>query len=399
MSARLAASLPHLLALSLLARPAAAAVLQVGPGRALTTPSAAAAVAASGDTVEIDAGLYAGNAAVWTDSGLLIRSVGGFAHLRADGAYAQGKAIWVIQGDSTTVEGIEFSEASVPDMNGAGIRQEGDGLTVRGCFFHDNEEGILGGGGPASRVLIESSEFATNGFGDGFSHNVYISQHIQSLTVRFSYFHHAVIGHQIKSRANENYILYNRVMDETTGNSSILLDVPNGGTTIVVGNLFQQGPLAQNQVMLGYGLEGLTNPASDLYVVNNTFVNQRVGCTFVKVAAGATPAIVKNNLFVGGGTFLEGPGAVATSVEGPLTDLVDAALFDYRLRAASAAVDSAGDPGFAGVFDLTPAFQYVHDLQGAPRPVLGPLDAGAYEHDPSQAAEPRSWGWLKGRFR
>jgi len=36
--------------------------------------------------------------AVWTKNHLTIRGVGGFAHISADGANAEGKAIWVIKG-------------------------------------------------------------------------------------------------------------------------------------------------------------------------------------------------------------------------------------------------------------------------------------------------------------
>src|SRR4051812_885037 len=53
--------------------------LRVGPGRALTTPSAAAAVARNGDTVLIDAGTYAGDVATWTQDDLTLRAVGGRA--------------------------------------------------------------------------------------------------------------------------------------------------------------------------------------------------------------------------------------------------------------------------------------------------------------------------------
>ena len=71
-----------------------AATLQVGSGRTYPVPSAAAAVAADGDVVEIDAGEYVGDAAFWTADNLTIRGVGGMAHLRADGNHAGGKAIW-----------------------------------------------------------------------------------------------------------------------------------------------------------------------------------------------------------------------------------------------------------------------------------------------------------------
>ena len=120
-----------------------AVTLEVGPGRALTRPSQAAAIAQDGDVVAIDAGTYTGDVATWRANGLTLRGVGGRAHLVANGQSAQGKAIWVIQGNNTTVEAIEFSGAAVRDRNGAGIRQEGAGLTVRDCSFHDNENGIL----------------------------------------------------------------------------------------------------------------------------------------------------------------------------------------------------------------------------------------------------------------
>lgn len=48
--------MPQVLLLLLLRSPALAATLQVRPGRAMTTPCAAAAVGQDADTIEIDAG-------------------------------------------------------------------------------------------------------------------------------------------------------------------------------------------------------------------------------------------------------------------------------------------------------------------------------------------------------
>ena len=182
-------------------------VLRVGPRRDLKQPSAAARLARDGDIVEIDAGVYVGDIAVWRQNYLTLRGVGGRAHLRAGDTLAEDKAIWVIKGANATVEHIEFSDAAVRYRNGAGIRQEGAGLTVRHCYFHDNENGILSGVNPASDIAIEHSEFARNGHGDGYSHNLYIGR-ARSLTVRFSYLHRAVVGHNLKSRArNERHTL------------------------------------------------------------------------------------------------------------------------------------------------------------------------------------------------
>ena len=118
-------------------------VLTVGPARQFATVRAAAAAAQNGDAIQIAAGDYRADVATWYASNLSICGVGGRARLIADGVDDGGKGIWVIRGSDTTVLNVEFPGATVPDENGAGIRQEGRNLTVRNCSFHDNENGIL----------------------------------------------------------------------------------------------------------------------------------------------------------------------------------------------------------------------------------------------------------------
>ena len=79
--------------------------------------------------------------AIWRQNDLTLRGVGERPHLRAGGRAADGKAIWVIKGDRVTVDNLEFSGTRVPSHNGAGIRAEGAGLTIRNCRFHHNEMG------------------------------------------------------------------------------------------------------------------------------------------------------------------------------------------------------------------------------------------------------------------
>ena len=101
-----------------------AEVLAVGPGRPYAQPSVAAEFAQDGDVIEIDAsGRYDGDVAVWRQNRLTIRGVGGRPHIRGTGAHAKGKGLWLIQGNDTVVENIEFSGARVPDKNGAGDRK------------------------------------------------------------------------------------------------------------------------------------------------------------------------------------------------------------------------------------------------------------------------------------
>lgn len=346
---------------------------RVGPDRALATPSAAAAVARDGDTVLIDAGTYAGDVATWTQDDLTLRGVGGRAHLRADGASAQGKAIWVVAGDRTTVDRIEFSGATVPDRNGAGIRQEGAGLTVSRSWFHDNQNGILTGANPTSDIVIRRSRFFRSGAGDGYTHNLYVGA-VRSLTVTGSYLWGADTGHELKSRAARNTIVGNRITDgDATASYSI--DLPNGGRSLVAGNVVVQGPASENPALVSYGAEGFAHPSRTLWVVNNTFVNRRASGTFVALAEGSDATLV-NNLLLGPGdlTNLAGTGArgnrrVAESA------FVDPARDDFRLAADSPAVDR----GVRVPARWRARWEYAHPTRQVRRPVVGGVDLGALE--------------------
>ena len=187
----------------------------MGPERTLTAPSDAAKTAQDGDVIEIEAGVYDSDAVVWIQNNLTIRGIGARAHFHVRGRLAEDKGIWVIKGRNVTIENAEFSGARGPHRNGSGIRGEGVGLTLRDCYFHDNDTGVMAGGGPQSDILVERSEFGANGV-DGHSHNIYIVS-AKSFTFRASYSHHAMIGHGVKSRAATNYILYSRIMDEVIG--------------------------------------------------------------------------------------------------------------------------------------------------------------------------------------
>jgi len=136
-------------------------VLKVGPAQQYRRPSEAARVARDGALVEIHAGEYDGDVAVWRQNDLTLRGVGERPHLRAAGRAAEGKAIWVIKGDRVKVENLELSGATVASHNGAAIRAEGAGLTIRDCHFHHNEMGLLTNPSPDSVVVIEESEITT----------------------------------------------------------------------------------------------------------------------------------------------------------------------------------------------------------------------------------------------
>ena len=376
----ISASLSYLLFTS-----AQAITWTVGPGQTYTAPSQVSELVNDGDTVNILAGTYPSDVARWQADDLVLRGAGGMAHLESNGNAWGGKAIWVIQGDRTTIERIEFSECEVPDENGAGIRQEGSGLTVRHCYFHHNQNGILAGTVNPSTMRIEYSEFGHNGFGDGFTHNLYINN-IDSLIFRFNYSHHAIVGHELKSRARVNVIEYNRFSNEADGNASREIDLPNGGQAYLIGNVILQGPLGENSNLVGFGMEGLTNPGPhELYAVNNTLVNEQTVGSFFQMPE---TAFLKayNNIIAGGGSFMSAwPSNIDTLANLRRTDITacgfnDASNYDYRIDDGSPAHSSGFPAGLANNgYPLVALFEYVHPTNGVERCQHALLDAGAFE--------------------
>ncbi len=358
---------------------AQARTLRVGPGQRYHKPCQAIAAARPGDLIEIDArgNPYRGDVCAWSTNHLTIVGVHGRAHLEAAGQSSEGKAIWVIAGNDTTVDNIEFSGARVPDQNGAGIRQEGANLLLEHCYFHDNQEGILAADNPASSIVIDSSVFTRNGAGDGYSHNIYIN-HVHSFTLRYSYSTDARVGHLVKSRALRNYILYDRLTGEH-GTDSYELDLPNGGLSYVIGTIIEQGSYTQNPNMLAYGEEGNLNPDSRLYAVNDTFVNDlhRGDAIFVGSQA-ADPVFAENDISTGSTAFVSQPGArtphdCITSHPG----FKNARDYDYQLTTSSRCRHVGVRPGSANGFSLTPRFEYVHVASHTKRTDGGTI-AGAF---------------------
>jgi len=76
----------------LLAAPAWARVIQVGPGELVTTVAEAARLARDDDVVEIAPGTYRADVAVWLQKRLTIRGVGQRPVLDAAGRNAEGQA-------------------------------------------------------------------------------------------------------------------------------------------------------------------------------------------------------------------------------------------------------------------------------------------------------------------
>jgi hypothetical protein len=327
----------------------AATTWQVGPERKIKLPSQAARFAQPGDTIEIDAAIYLNDFAEWRQENLTLRGIGGMAHLQSNTLIPNGKAIWIVSGNNTVIENVEFSGARVVDTNGAGIRHEGGDLTLRNTYFHHNEFSVLTGADPDASLDVISSRFYFQRREGTFSHGIYVGE-LGRFTITGSHFKGTDRGHQIKSRALENHILYNRIEDVADGNSSRLVDLSNCGLSFIIGNDMQQARTSQNVNAIGYGPEGCEGRSARqqrLFVVNNTFVNDAMNSTLVRNHANGD-ALVANNLVFGRTDFLQGKGIQQNNVAidlslrtpGSWNPPPDSAAID----AAQAVLDDDGTP-------------------------------------------------------
>ena len=269
-------------------------VLSVGSGQDYSTIAAAVRAARDGDTVAVQAGTYTNDFARVTSQITLI-AVGGPVNLVATEQPPNGKGILDTYA-STVVNGFTFSGAVVQDNNGAGIRSNAGDLTVENCVFTNNQDGILVNADPDATITIKDSEFAFNGAGDGYSHNLYVGA-VKALVIDNSYFHDANVGHEVKSRAFSTTITNSRIIDGS-GSASYSVDLPNGGTVVLTGNVIEKGPGAQNQTMVHFGGESAPYAGSSLVMTGNVIVNDRAGVTGLVNAAGS-PAQVTGNTFYG----------------------------------------------------------------------------------------------------
>jgi len=360
-------------------------VWRVGPQGPLLRIADAARLAKDGDVVEIEAGDYRGDVAVWNQSKLTIRGINGAARLYADGQSAEGKAIWVIRNGQFDIANIDFVGASVSDGNGAGIRFEGGDLRLRHCLFWGNQFGLLtSGAGRAvqATLTIEASEFAYSQVSGRWAHNLYVGT-IDTLTVTASYFHHADTGHLLKSRARINHVLYNRFTDESGGRASYELNFPNGGFVRMVGNVVHQQADTENATMVSYGEEGYRWPDNQLLMGSNTLVNDYPqGGTFVYAAKGARRVVSANNLLIGAGAWRVSDAVVTVNESRARSAVLTRPLRDdYGVAAASAALAFRKPEGMDWAALLEPNAYYVHPL--AVRALnRAPRWAGAHPGEP-----------------
>ncbi|GAA0738132.1 right-handed parallel beta-helix repeat-containing protein [Sphingomonas japonica] len=189
-----------------------------------------------------------------------------------DGGVCEGKAVLVLRGQGSKVDGLIFSNIRVPDGNGAGIRMEQGNLVVSNAMFLDSQSGILAGADPASSIEIDHSSFAGLGkdpTGNG-AHAVYIGRY-GSVRVTASRFERGTGGHYLKSRAARTIVTGSSFDDSKGQDTNYLIDMPNGSTGRIADNTFVQGPNKINySTLITVAPEGVEHSSAGMVIEGNT---------------------------------------------------------------------------------------------------------------------------------
>jgi hypothetical protein len=216
-----------------------ARTLEVGDGKEFNGPSAAAAAAKDGDRVEIQPGAYY-DCAIWRASELVIEGVGDPNTVVITDTTCQGKALFIVAGNDVTIRGLTLARARVPDRNGAGIRLEGQGLTLERVRFSNDEVGLLEGATGTGAVRISGSRFEAGGRGGEYPLFAVSVGEIGLLRIENSTFD-GVRGGQISTAADRTELTGNRI-DTGTGEAPAWAVMATGGDLVMEDNSLAIGP-------------------------------------------------------------------------------------------------------------------------------------------------------------
>jgi len=177
--------------------------------------------------------------AIWTASDLTI--IGAGANVTITDTTCQGKALFVVTGDRMTVRNLTLARARVPDGNGAGIRLEGQSLTLEQVRFVNNQVGLLAGApGPGAEVRVSSCSFEKGGSGGPRPRFAVSVGSSRVLRIEESTFD-GVEGGQIRSGADRTELLGNRIATGT-GEAPAAAVLATGGDVVMEDNLLTIGP-------------------------------------------------------------------------------------------------------------------------------------------------------------
>ena len=266
------------------------------------TPSQAFQNAKDGDRIEVRAGTY-NDVGILKASNVTVVGVGGRPRIDSKGKISDGRGIWIIYGNNTTLDNFEM----VNEDNGkrgeeawdqAAVYLRGNTLTMRNMYVHDNMQGFFNETRAENtcNLTVENSIFERNGDGGGHSHNLYVNHNITKLTMRGVWLRDCKGGHIVKVRAYESDIQGCMFTDINGISLGWFLDFPNGGNHKFVGNIVARRS-TKGAFLLPYGEDKFDNPGPhQMLIAQNTFVNDGDG-RFFNIAH--ITADIRQNILVG----------------------------------------------------------------------------------------------------
>ncbi|WP_158307425.1 right-handed parallel beta-helix repeat-containing protein [Methylomonas methanica] len=215
------------------------------------------------------------------------------------GGVCGGKGALVTAAPNIVIEGLEISDISVGDGNGACVRLSRGtrDLTVRNIYCHDSQDGILGASD--GHLLIEDSVFIGNGFGNGRAHGLYLNGGGDVLIRRCRILSSQNAGHLLKSGARK-LTVEDSVLAALNGRNSRVLDAFAGGEIVLRRNILQQGPQSDNSDLIGLALESRLHPDGHSFRMDDNWViSDRPGRSVLIRGRKLGPVAILNNNFVG----------------------------------------------------------------------------------------------------
>lgn len=443
-----------------------AQTVTVGPTGNYPNMCAAAPNLTDGETVTVDANggvPYSEHDCLITANNLTISGINGRPII--DGAgLVTNKGLWLINGHDIVIDNFEFRNSGGNGNSSDAMRiQSGQGtpdganVTLQHCYIHDDTQGLLIGNAgdnlsgvnqgewysSAPYVKLLYNEFAYDGNYSGQEHNIYDGwdsdySALFTFTAEYNWSHDSLIGDVMRCRSPQCDIYYNMLTD-TLGYTNFVLDLADGGSLYVVGNVIyksqsQQSPngVSISPVMVTYRQATQSDvevaypvPYQDVHFINNTLIDAESGSTnqaFVNVECftkldqtqcpapqnGATlmttPGVYENNIMLG--YPQEVTNDLSALVENNVTlyktqptDANIAALhfanpdvLDFHITSGSSAIGAgiypptdntgAADPNAMPQYEFSFPFS-----QGAawPTPSGNAMDAGAYFYPPPTA--------------
>jgi len=303
------------------------------------------------------------------------------------------------------IENLEFRNSrggATQSHNAAAAYIQAPNITFRNCYSHHNDDGWFSTD-QADNTLLEFCETASNGYGDGYSHNYYVNS--PSMIVRGNYIRDSVGGQNFKSRCS--HLVFENNFMERDGNYMWEIASNNVDNTLMIGNVIIKGTSAANNRIIGLS-DGTSSNASTgtLTMINNTVVStSSYQVYFFTLSVATTNLVLYNNILTGPSTnlwswagsgtrtgshnwFQTGmyiPAGITDSTVGSDPGFANPGASDYHLLPGSACRDAGNNaPQWLNRYDVwetrVPDAEYVLHLATTPRPVDSALDIGAYEY-------------------